>query len=144
MRSLLAKKANALQNDMLRSSEDLRDVSRRLSRWRARYGGRGRRIPRELWLEAAAIASVAGVEVTARTLRLDPGRLEVVVSESVDSSGAAGEPGFVELDVQSLLAGDGGRCVVEVHHRAGHRLRIEVEGGLDVGALTRAFIGGES
>ena len=108
-------------------------------------------------MEAAAIASVDGIEETARALRLDRGRLEVVVSEVSEVSEGSevsevdggrvrgtrerGGSGFVELDVRALVRGGDERCVVEMVHRVGHRLRIEGEAsGLDLAALTRAFI----
>jgi hypothetical protein len=51
-------------------------LRRRLKRWRVRHGGRGRRIPEDLWAEAIKVASVEGIEVTARELSLDSARLE--------------------------------------------------------------------
>lgn len=131
-----------MQNKQLRCSGGLRAVSRRLERWRARHGGRGRRIPNELWLEAASVASADGVCETARALRLDRDRLGVLVSELATRPDGGEEEagGFVELEVGSVLRGQ--RCVVQVVSRGGDFFRFETESdAVDLVALARAFLG---
>ncbi len=131
-----------MQNKQLRCSAGLRAVSRRLERWRARHGGRGRRIPNELWLEAASVASADGVSETARALRLDRDRLGVLVSELATRPDGGEEEagGFVELEVGSVLRGQ--RCVVQVVSRGGDFFRVETESdAVDLVAFARAFLG---
>jgi hypothetical protein len=60
----------------------MKSLRKRLTRWRTRHGGKGRRIPEKLWAEAVEIAAVEGIEKTARLLHLDSGRLGDRVAES--------------------------------------------------------------
>jgi len=110
----------------------------RLERWRRRRGGRGTRIPAELWEEAVNLAGEEGAEKTARALRLDKGRLE----RRVEAAGRAQEArasrfGFVELGAAEL--GGRGRDVVQFVSSDGTRVHVELTGSLDVEALARAF-----
>ena len=121
-------------------------VEKRVSRWRARHGGRGRRIPEELWSAAAEVAAVAGVNETARVLSIDRKRLSrrVGVGPSVASAAelleraALASTGFVEVDAQRMFAR--GRTVVRLTSRDGEQLEIEVEGSaMDVVSVARAL-----
>jgi hypothetical protein len=110
----------------------------RVERWRRCHGGRGTRIPSELWDEAVKLARQEGAEKTARALRLDKGRLE----RRVEAAGRAQEAqdsrsGFVELRAAEL--GARGRDVVQFVSLDGTRVHVEVTGSVDVEALARAF-----
>jgi hypothetical protein len=52
-------------------SEDLTRLSEAVAKWRAERGGRGKRIPEELWSEAARVARTDGVWLTAKATRLN-------------------------------------------------------------------------
>lgn len=121
------------------STEGLAAVRDRLTRWRERHGGRGRLIPQELWAAAAAVAAVEGVNVTARVLGVDRGRLGRRVSQSAMATApgraAPPQPAFVELPrIQSPA---GGQSVVRLIGRDGEQM--EIAGGVDVLTLVREF-----
>lgn len=121
-------------------------VERKVSSWRKRHGGRGRRIPEELWSAAADVAAVAGVKETARVLGVDRERLmrRVVArpSNSWDRPAPAqpvvSSPAFVEVDARGVFSR--GKTVVRLTGRDGEQVEIEVEGSaMDVAAVARAF-----
>lgn len=114
----------------------------RFEQWRGRHGGRGIRIPDELWDNAVAAARVAGIDETARALGLDLDRLARRVTEA--ERGRAGtmesmSPQFVELELAP--AAPASKTVLELVAPSGHRMRIDVTGGtnIDVIALARAL-----
>lgn len=123
-------------------------VKEKLARWRERHGGRGRPIPQELWAEAAEVAAIAGVNVTARALGMDRERLARRVGERSSTGSSVVAPrsrrararaAFVELDADRVLAR--GKTVVRLTSRSGEQLEIEVEGeAMDVAAVARAFL----
>jgi len=51
-------------------SEDLKKLSEAIAKWRADGGGRGKKIPEELWNEAVRVARSDGVWLTAKATRL--------------------------------------------------------------------------
>lgn len=51
-------------------SEDLSKLSEAIAKWRADGGGRGKKIPEELWNEAERVARSDGVWLTAKATRL--------------------------------------------------------------------------
>jgi hypothetical protein len=119
-------------------------VQKRLARWRAQHGGRGRPIPAALWAEAAAVASTAGVEATARALAVNRARLtRQVEGPQARSAGRRTGPlrspaSFVELDARRVFSR--GQMLVRVTNREGEQLEIAVEGGAsDVVTVARAF-----
>ena len=91
---------------------ELGRVRKRLAQWRAEHGGRGRPIPETLWAAAAAVASSAGVEATARALDVDRARLSRRVTRSPSGSVVraplASSGSFVELDAARVSRE--GRC----------------------------------
>ena len=115
----------------------------RLARWRAEHGGRGVRVPEEMWAEVVEVARIEGVEATARTLRLDRARLAARMTTA--RAVAGGEPadevssGFVEIDAGRL--GLSTRTVIRLEGRDGERLEVELGAGtmVDVAALVDAF-----
>jgi len=127
-------------------SQALWRARERLARWRERYGGRGVRIPEELWALAVVAARAEGVEATARALGLDRRRLserlegEPTGGRETAGNGQSGEvAGFFELRMSEVAGG--GRGVVELTGGDGERLRVEVADvrGLDLVGLARAF-----
>jgi hypothetical protein len=51
-------------------SEDLKKLSEAIAKWRADGGGRGKKIPEELWNEVVRVARSDGVWLTAKATRL--------------------------------------------------------------------------
>jgi hypothetical protein len=130
-------------------------VRERLARWRQRHGGPGKRIPEELWAEAAELARVDGVAATARALRLDRHRLQARMrdeGQEVKRNGrrprrtrrrrvsAEAGGGFVEIAASALGAATG-QTVLRFEGNDGEQLHVEVSGssGVDVVAIARAF-----
>jgi len=128
------------------AAEQLGRVQKKLSRWRERHGGRGRPIPEGLWKAAVDVAAIAGVNETARVLRVDRERLlRRVGAHPSGASGAAAamrttlaRTAFVEVDAHRVFAR--GKTIVRLTSRDGEQLEIEVEGSaMDVAAVARAF-----
>lgn len=122
----------------------LEQVQKRLARWRARHGGRGRPIPDALWAAAATVASTVGVDATARALDVDRVRLSRRVKRSPSSTVAARKASsrsgarFVEMDAQRVFSR--GQMQVRLTNRDGEQLEIALEGGAaDVMTVARAF-----
>ncbi len=117
---------------------ELMAVRRRVEAWRRRGGGRGSRIPEELWKEAVEVAQVAGLHATARALRFNYDRLKERAGQSAGKrNGNAGQ--FVALQLPQL---DGGaHVVVDLAGREGEQVRIELSGlsGMDVVALAQTL-----
>jgi hypothetical protein len=83
------------------------------------------------------VAQVEGVDVVARSLRLDPGSL----AHRAGGVGA-GAPTFVEIAALAPRSGEGG-CIVEVLGPNGGRLTIKVPeiAGLDIPGLASVVVG---
>jgi hypothetical protein len=130
-------------------SPELSTVQERVERWRRRSGGRGSRIPDDLWDEAAGVARVEGVWATARALHMNYERLRKRVEAEVGvrkpkrkmrTRNVARTPSeFVDLGPAAL--GGGGRTVLDLERQDGERLRIDVSdpSRVDVVALARAL-----
>jgi hypothetical protein len=127
----------------MRGCDRLAHARERLARWRAQHGGPGIPVPEALWAEAVGAARVAGVEATARALRLDRSRLaaRMTTAEVAAGGGASGEVGggFVELEAGRL--GLSPRTVLRLEGRDGERLEVELGAGaaIDLAALPEAF-----
>ena len=123
-------------------SRELVAARQRVERWRKDHGGRGSRIPDDLWNEAAGLARVAGLWTTARALRLNYERLKARVGRVDGKEQVAGQQGsaFVDLGMGQLC---GSRTVLDMVGRGGERMRIEVTGAstVDVVGLTQTFWG---
>lgn len=121
-------------------SRELVAARQRIEYWRKRHGGRGSRIPEELWSEAVGLARVAGLYATARALRLNYERLKARATRVAGREPVAGrqESAFVELGMGQLC---GSRTVVELLGPGGERMRIDVTGAstLDVVGLSQTF-----
>jgi hypothetical protein len=58
------------------ASRELTKLSEVVAKWRAQHGGKGSKIPDELWDEAVRVAGIDGMWRTAKTLRFRYGRLK--------------------------------------------------------------------
>jgi hypothetical protein len=97
-------------------------------------------VPEEVWAEVVKVASVEGVDTTARALRLNRSRLEARMKTQPATAVAQPGGGFVELDAGRL--GLSPRpTVVRLEGRDGERLEIELGVGaaVDLAALAEAF-----
>ena len=127
------------------SGSRLERASRRLAQWRREHGGRGVRLPPELWAEAVDLARLEGVDVVARSLRIARDRLAGRVAREAArpcverATDAAVERGFVEVDAERVCAP--ARAIVRIEGREGERIEIEFADGaaIDVVGLTRAL-----
>ena len=120
------------------TSRDLMAVQRRVEAWRRTSGGRGSRIPEELWNEAVEVAQVAGLHATARALRFNYERLKERAGQSAGKqNGKASQ--FVALELPRLNGGT--HLVVDLAGREGEQIRIELSGlsGMDVVALAQTL-----
>ncbi len=118
----------------------LETLRERLELWREQHGGRGRRIPDELWAEAIEVAEEQGVERTAGVLRLDRERLGDLVAESKRWRDGGGEEKtrFIELELPKV--NDRGCRMISLMGGDGEELRIvDMAGDVDVQALAQAF-----
>lgn len=127
----------------MRGRDRLAQTGERLARWRAQHGGPGIPVPEALWAEAVEAARVAGVDATARALRLNRSRLAArmttatVVGDDETSREVGG--GFVELDAGRLVRSP--RVMIRLEGRDGERLEVELGDGaaIDLAALAEAF-----
>jgi hypothetical protein len=133
------------------ADQSLVELRKRVERWRRTGGGRGSRIPDQLWEEAASVAEEHGVYATSKALRFNYYSLRdrmvqtpIRPRKKKDGPGrdeaGRGTPQFVELPMGSLC-GAGDRAVIELLGERGDRMRIEVGGAsqLDVVGLAQAF-----
>jgi hypothetical protein len=124
----------------------VRWAQRRLERWRADYGGRGRPIPEHLWSIAVEVARAEGVESTALALLVDRERLARRVALACEPPAPAPQPrespsaSFVELDAHGLCV-PAERAVLRFEGRDGEKFELELTGAraADVVELARAF-----
>ena len=146
-----------------RTTQELTKLSQRVAEWRAREGGRGSRIPDQLWNDAVGVARDVGVWATAKALRFNyealrdrakqAGGSEGIAMASwaepaeraittrgrhagIASKGNAG-PSFVALEMGQLCSA--GRTVIELVGRHGDRMRVELTGGVDVVGLAQTL-----
>jgi len=130
---------------------EMKEAAARFEQWRRSAGGRGSRVPEQLWQVAADVARRNGVYATARALRLNYSRLSKQVGGTKVRAGkrtsvasakpkATGpSPAFIDLGPAAL--GSGPRMVIELEGRGGERLKIDVAGGssVDVVGLAQMF-----
>jgi hypothetical protein len=143
------------------TSMELKELGRRVAEWREEHGGRGSRIPDELWKDAARVARVEGVWGTAKALRFNYEALRdrvrqggsggvvvegprkiggsasaCAVRADVPASGSVGAR-FIALEMSQL--GGVGRTVIDLVGRQGDRMRVDVAGAVDLAGLVGAF-----
>jgi hypothetical protein len=130
--------------------------------WRKREGGgRGKRVPEELWEQAVVVARLDGLHATARATRLNYDRLKQRIGDAAEAARARGAgdaeraiertgaprarqqaPGadsarFIALQVAPRNASH--PTTIELVGRHGERMRIEVQGEVDLSGLLQAF-----
>jgi hypothetical protein len=111
---------------LLRDSPQLQPLARRLTAWRATRT-RGQRIPEELWIAAANLARVHGLNRTATALRLNYYGLQRHLSrgEGQPKPGLP-PPTFVELAPPALPAGFQEHGTLEWVQASGARLTLRL------------------
>lgn len=147
-----------------KATQGLTELRRRVASWRRKGGGgRGNRIPDELWDDAVGVARVEGLHATSKALRFNYERLRdrvegagagqragcetkigvVRATERTEVSGIEASAGksadsrFVTVQMGEL--GGGGRTVLDLTGRHGDRMRLELPGGVDVVGLVERF-----
>ena len=129
-----------------RAERRLAKLSARVAEWRERHGGRGARIPDEIWNEAVEVARTDGVYATALAVHFNRGRLQARVLASGQLPG--GKPKSTKQRTRiKQKEGDGGRfialelarpsstSVLELLSRHGDRMRVEGVSGAELWAL---------
>jgi hypothetical protein len=117
-------------------------IYRRFERWRSSHRGR-LPIPKGLWAAAAEVAREHGVFRTAKTLRLEYGKLKRMVKSAKPAVRRVPAPppaGFLEL-VAPLSCGPGlTECVIELEGPRG-KMRIQWKGSTapDLAGLSRSL-----
>jgi hypothetical protein len=103
-------------------------VRRAIEQWRGQQSGR-RRLPRELWAQAVALAQVHGVNRTARTLGLKYASLRQHLAAKAGDAAQRPPTGyrFVELPPGALTGGSV-TCTIELEGGQGDTLRMHVQG----------------
>ena len=115
-------------------------IYRRFERWRRSHRGRSP-IPVALWAAAAEAARKHGVFRTAKTLRLEYGKLKGMVASAKPAVRRASAPrpaGFLEL--VAPRAASPTECVIELEGPRG-KMRIQWKGAAapDLAGLSRAL-----
>ena len=103
----------------------------RVAQWRRARGGRGGRIPSELWEAAIAVARVEGVHATARAIGFNRGRLADRMGDDGSGGGSGSDARFVAFDMPRAS----NSVVVDVVGRHGEQMHVEGMSGGDVIAL---------
>ena len=123
-------------------SAKLARLKEHVARWREERGGRGGRIPGELWREAVSVARSDGVFATAQGIGFNRGRLADRVASTAtggDTDEGAdrkeGERGHGARCVSVEVARPSGATVIDVVGRHGERMRVEGMSGAEVCAL---------
>ena len=119
--------------------EEVKSLGKRLAEWRGQRP-RKKRIPEELWKEAAGLARRHGLNRISHALGLDYYHLK-------KRSGLDGkkpqprEDVFVEL--QAAVSETGGTCVVELEKGNGAKLKVSVSDAATVDwcQMKEAFLG---
>lgn len=123
-------------------SRDIQQLQGRLDAWRRSRGGRGRRIPEELWSAAVELGRGGDLRALARALRVSP---EQLARRARAEGGlmAGGRPGFVEISM-ARPAPTKPAAAVTVQGSGGAILRIEVPAGstLALEPVIQAFLAG--
>lgn len=135
-------------------SRELAALCTLLSQWRHDGGGgRGKPVPESLWLQAATIARVDGVDATARATRLNRTRLRARMDEadrvlpSVASAscpppqrvGAAQTTALTQFVSLQMPAKGNHAISIELYASGGERMRIESVSAVDLGSVVQAF-----
>jgi hypothetical protein len=120
-------------------TRELVALQRRVEGWRREGGGgRGSRIPENLWSEAAAVSRRAGLHATAKALRFNYENLKRRAGRGAAEPKKGGTE-FVAVRLPEVA--NGLKAAIALVGRDGEQVRIEVSGGsaMDVVALAQAF-----
>src|SRR4051812_3976432 len=98
----------------------MREVYRRLQRWRSERKGR-ERIPEALWAAAGELAREHGVNQVSRALHLEFKHLKRVTEAEAQKDGRQAKPSFLELIAPPTSTGR--ECILELEGPRG-KLRI--------------------
>jgi hypothetical protein len=108
--------------------EGLDHFRREIEQWRRRQSGR-KRLPREFWAQAVALAQTHGVHPTARTLGLKYSSLQQHLNATV---GAASQAPPNRCEFVELLPGAPSTpsitCAIEWQEPGGTRVRMHIQG----------------
>lgn len=150
-------------NPKKKRSRELIQLCARLSQWRQEEGGgRGTRIPEELWQEAIRVACREGLYRTARAARLNYARLQqrsrtagpapvpdeksrkgAIAASPTKPGGGDASATFIPLSALPLSAPVPAACTtIEMMAANGNRMRLEVPGSVDVAGLIQTFWSG--
>jgi len=125
-------------------SQELETLCAEIAQWRAKTGGgRGHRIPKELWQRVVAVARVEGCYKVEQATRLKADRIKAFMDEAdlasaVHLPASAASMPFVALQMTGATA-RGSAISVELQSRSGEVMRIESTDSLDLPALVAAF-----
>jgi len=114
---------------------------RRFEQWRKGHRPRSR-LPEELWSLAVELAREHGVNLTARTLRLDyyslKEKLDTAPDPGLDHKKAA--PDFIEF-LPTEIHPPCPECTIELEDGSGSKMRIHLKGSElpDLASITRVF-----
>lgn len=117
---------------------------RQLDQWRSRQSGR-KRLPRELWSNAVALAREHGLNKTARTLGLkyDSLKKHLEAAPPMASGTRMASPEFVEFLPRTMVPSFL-ECTIELEDSRGGKIRMHVKGiGMaDLASFASAFRNG--
>jgi len=118
----------------------LEEVRERFEQWRDSRNKRGR-IPDALWQAAATLYPAYSLHQISRTLHLNHTKLKQCIHEQQTVSSLPPVPAFIELGLSDAVTPC--ECIVEMQHRDGARMRVQVKGGgrPDLMKLVRQFWG---
>jgi signal recognition particle subunit SEC65 len=119
---------------------------RQLDQWRSRQSGR-KRLPRELWSTAVALAREHGINKTARTLGLKYDSLKKHLEATPPAASGRGkvEPEFIELLPREMMPSSI-KCTIELENASGGKMRMDVKGAsmADLASFARGFRDGRA
>ena len=117
---------------------------RQLDQWRSRQRGR-KRLPRELWSNAVALAREHGINKTARTLGLKYDSLKKHVEATAPGASGTAQPEFVELLPREMIPSSI-ECTIEWEEGSGVKIRMHVKGAstADLVSLARGLRDGRA
>jgi hypothetical protein len=110
---------------------------RQFDQWRHRQQGR-KRLPRELWSNAVALAREHGINKTARILGLKYDSLKKHFAAAPPE--ASGPAEFIELLPRTMVPSSI-ECVIELEDSHGGKMRMHVKGAsiADLASLARGW-----
>jgi hypothetical protein len=126
----------------IRCKVGLEAARRRFDRWRQRHHFRSR-LPESLWAAAIKLAGTAGLNRTAKALRLDYYSLKKRCEQASVAGpvlcAERGRPTFLELPAP--VSAGGCECLMELENASGAKMRVHLKGIAvpDLAALSRSF-----